>query len=74
MGQFKQDNAHDSAGTGHRIDRRNKLGHVNRLQYLWMKLYLIFNQLNSETTGHPVELRNVPILQSVPSKTTSLFQ
>ena len=31
-----------SAGTGHENDRRNKLGQVNRLQYLWMKLYLIF--------------------------------
>ena len=62
-----------SPGTGHRNDRRNKLGHVNRLQYLWMKLYLIFNQLNSEMTGHPVELRNVPIRQSNLSKTTSLF-
>ena len=31
-----------SAGTGHQNDRRNKLGQVNRLQYLWMKLYLIF--------------------------------
>ena len=63
-----------SAGTGQRIDRRKKFGHVNRLQYLWMTLYLIFNQLNSEMTGHPVELRNVPILQSNLSKTASLLQ